>query len=320
MPWILVSRISCVDSELGIEKITATIPGRPPLHERSISAPGQKTWQRNVFGDSFTVGISGPALDESAEINSADGMPDSKDVRPRRRSGSPKGPLSPRSLAPLVIPTNMSSAAQRTLNRADSPTDAPPNVPPKSARMLEDKISPLSRTPYTPLSGSTYTPLTGSTTNLSMTTAATPISAATEGRISPFPSGPSTRGTSPKGHSRGQSDAGGDRPSYSRMGHRRELSEASIMDRGRPKKRADGSPIKLKQSIKPSQLAAEQKAFETLPEGIKAIDAQSRLEQTAIDALREQAIGQAAKFEVLNMRDVESLSRVCPLPNLHCAK
>ncbi len=258
------------------------------------------------------AGISGPALDESAEISSADATPESKEGKPRRRSGSPKCPLSPRSLAPLVIPTNIGPAPQRALNRPDSPTDAPPNVPPKSARMLEDKFSPQSRTPYTPLSGSTYTPLTGSTTNLSTATSATPISAAAEGRISPFPSGSSNRGTSPKGHSRGQSDSGGDRPAYSRMGHRRELSEASIMDRGRPKKRVDGSPIKLKQSSKQSQLAAEQKAFETLPEGIKASDAQSRLEQTDIEALREQAIGQAAKFEVLNMKDVESLSRVSP--------
>jgi hypothetical protein len=83
------------------------------------------------------------------------------------------------------------------------------------------------------------------------------------------------------------------------------------MDRGRPKRRADASPINHKRTLsKQSQLAAEKKAFETLPEGFKAVDISSRLPKTELDALRHQAIGQAAKFDVLCMKDVESLSRV----------
>jgi hypothetical protein len=114
-------------------------------------------------------------------------------------------------------------------------------------------------------------------------------------------------------HSRGQSDTGSERAACT-MGHRREQSEASIMDRGRPKKRTEGSPITLKRTPEKRNLVAEQKAFETLPEGIKATDAQHRWTAAEIEALKKQAVGQAAKFEVLGMKDVESLSRVCLQP------
>jgi hypothetical protein len=94
------------------------------------------------------------------------------------------------------------------------------------------------------------------------------------------------------------------------MGHRREQSETSIMDRGRPKKRTEGSSVTLKRTPDKRTLA-EQKAFETLPEGIKAIDAQQKWNVEEVEALKKQAIRQAGKFEVLGMKDVESLSRVC---------
>ena len=85
------------------------------------------------------------------------------------------------------------------------------------------------------------------------------------------------------------------------------------MDRGRPKKRAEGSPITLKRRPDKRTLLAEQKAFETLPEGTKAANAQQRWTAEEIEVLKKQAIGQVAKFEVLGMKDVESLSRVCLL-------
>lgn len=81
------------------------------------------------------------------------------------------------------------------------------------------------------------------------------------------------------------------------------------MDRGRPKKRLDSSPTKYSQG----RLCGsdEQKAFETLPQGLKATDASSSLPAHEIEVLRKQAMGQASRFEVLNPKDVESLSRVC---------
>jgi hypothetical protein len=55
---------------------------------------------------------------------------------------------------------------------------------------------------------------------------------------------------------------------------------------------------------------AELKAFEVLPQGVKAYEAPSVLDRLEVDTLKQQAIGQAVKFEVLSMKSVEALSRV----------
>jgi hypothetical protein len=296
-----------------------TIPGRPPLHEktheRSASAPGSNTSRGNISGDNKLAYNAGLVIEEGLETASTTYRLEPT-VASRRRPASLKVPMSPRTLAPLVIPCCTDPASQRVAAKEqplknDSPTDAPPVVPPKSARMLEDKFSPQTRTPFTPLSSSTYTPQSTTTTNLSISSTATPLSAS-DGRGSPFPV-ISNRGPSPMGHLRGQSDSAGERAVTSSMGHRREQSENSIMDRGRPKRRPEGSPITPKRSLSKRSQLAEQKAFETLPEGFKAADVPAKMGPIEIDTLKQQALGQAAKFEVLGVRDVESLSRVSSL-------
>lgn len=160
-----------------------------------------------------------------------------------------------------------------------------------------------------------------------------PISAP-DGRASPKPwsAGPAPSAPLPQptqSRSRGQSEATLPpmQKSASTLGHRRTESEASIMDRGRPKKRsptptptldgqsftplsasASASPMKLKR--KPSvRTIDEQKAFETLPTGVLATATPSALPSSEIEALRRQAIGQACRFEVLSSKDVDALSR-----------
>jgi hypothetical protein len=85
------------------------------------------------------------------------------------------------------------------------------------------------------------------------------------------------------------------------------------MDRGRPKKRADGSPVPRTTSRRsPSASAAlleEQKAFEHLPSGHLATTASTLLPASEVETLRKQAIGQASRFQVLNAKDVDTLSR-----------
>ena len=54
----------------------------------------------------------------------------------------------------------------------------------------------------------------------------------------------------------------------------------------------------------------EQKAFETLPQGLKATEAATLLPANELKVLRKQAFGQASRFEVLNSKDVDTLSRV----------
>lgn len=250
--------------------------------------------------------MTGPTLDERAELSPENRTGSPLPLR-RRRSGSPKQPMSPKNLAPLVIPTTSGSQPRVIIKQQSSSYlrlgSEPPSVPPKSARMLpEDKTaSPQSRTPYTPL--------TGSTTNIS-SVSATPVSATTEGRASPLSAATSSsaRGPSPMGlgHTRGQSESSAffGPP----VGHRRERSDASIMDRGRPKKRPDGSPITIRRTA--SKQLRDQKAFETLPHGVKALNAGTKFNESEIDAIKRQAVGQAAKFEVLGFKDVEALSRV----------
>ena len=96
------------------------------------------------------------------------------------------------------------------------------------------------------------------------------------------------------------------------MGHRRGESETSIMHRGRPKRRVEGSPTTRTETKIPVNTAEEQKAFETLPPGYRPLDAPSSLAPTEIELLRKQAIGQASRFEVLGSKDVANLSRVIP--------
>ncbi|KAF8849322.1 hypothetical protein BDZ45DRAFT_663315 [Acephala macrosclerotiorum] len=338
-----------------------TIPGRPPLHERSISAPGN-SWRQHVFGESMLSCISGPLLDENAELvistdsntgvqaNIPGDIPSShfSSTVPQSRSASPKHrkePLSPKSLAPLVIPSSTSTRLPRQnshsrLRSVSESCGMPPDVPPKFARMKESSPHPRA-SPFTPMSSSSTSLLSASTAPTSTST--TPSSALpmpsfpTSGRSSPKPVGATSVSApvpSPMGHMRGQSDiplACGKTLTHQRSfplhnhGHRRHESEASIMDRGRPKKRSqtpiDGSPIKRSASkrspsnptstspVAETEKSDEQKAFEHLPSGIRATEASTHLPSLEIEALRKQAIGQASRFEVLSSKDVETLSR-----------
>lgn len=262
--------------------------------------------------------ISGPALDENAEIAVSDSG--KTQGRPNRAgSSSPKQrPLSPRSLAPLIIPSTSSPQPQQRFIKQTSKTrlrseSTPPEVPPKSARMKEI-YSHGRNSPFTPMSSTTSlstAPTSVSNTPLSTipstsSDATTPTSSALEGRSSPKPWTGPVIAPSPMGHSRGQSEST-QRSAYI-MGHRRGESEASIMDRGRPKMRADGSPIK--RTLSKRSASIEQQAFELLPKGHRPTEALSALPASEIKTIRKQAMGQASRFEVLSSKNVESLSRV----------
>jgi hypothetical protein len=268
--------------------------------------------------------ISGPALDENAEMAISDTTTptttgvtsdeSSQNTTPKQGSGSPKQPLSPKILAPLVIPSTSAAQPQRLIRESSATRlrsgSTPPDVPPKSARMKEGSPHPRP---------SPFTPMSASTTSLSTSTAPTSVSgtpnSAPEGRSSPKPwsAGPSPNPNT-MCHNRGQSETT-QRQGHA-MCHRRGESEASIMDRGRPKKRSDGSPIKRTGSKRAVATSEEQKAFETLPQGHRAVDAPSLLQATEIEVLRKQAIGQASRFEVLGSKDVDALSRVTHPPLL----
>jgi hypothetical protein len=266
--------------------------------------------------------ISEPILDEILELDLLDGSNEPSNTT-RTASASPsRRPLSPKSLTPLVIPMGSNAQpqyiSQRFRQRSES---TPPDVPPKSARMKEH--SPFGR--FSP-----FTPGSASTTSLSISTIASSIGATPtwtpDSQRSPkqwaSPT-PSSSVASPQvSHTRGQSESS--HPGHHKQGdkisgHRRGESDTSIMDRGRPKKRPDGSPIKQptgttttrSRTTSRTSPTEEQKAFATLPQGIRASNAASVMPMSEIEALRKQAFGQASRFDVLSSKDVDNLSRVC---------
>ena len=97
------------------------------------------------------------------------------------------------------------------------------------------------------------------------------------------------------------------------MSHKRGQSDSgSIMERGRPRKRTDGTLIgtKHKRTESKRSLSAERRAFETLPQGFRPQDALMKLDHAETVHLQKQALGQAARFEVLRREDVDNLSKV----------
>ncbi|OAR02497.1 hypothetical protein LLEC1_06198 [Akanthomyces lecanii] len=255
-----------------------TIPGRPPLHERSSSAPGKSTilvgpideiLKKNVKTSDLTR-----AIEDAFELRS---------TKPR--------PSSPRKLAPLVIPPTDATAPRLKSKHSSTQLrsgNTPPNETSQSGR-FETGTPSIGR--LTPASTPDLSiPRSATATEATTSTLPTPISAPL--RSSPHPwEGCST------------SNEDGSRAS-STLGHRRAGSESSsIMDRGRPSKRNEKSG-----SCKTPK-SSERRAFEELPAGWKPCEAISKLSANDVMALHRQALGQAERFEVLKVEDVEALSK-----------
>lgn len=80
------------------------------------------------------------------------------------------------------------------------------------------------------------------------------------------------------------------------------------MDRGRQSKRNEkGSKTG---DAKSTNKSSERRAFEELPAGWRPFEAISKLNANDVMTLRKQALGQAERFEVLKVEDVEALSKV----------
>lgn len=89
----------------------------------------------------------------------------------------------------------------------------------------------------------------------------------------------------------------------------------SIMDRGRPRKRPEAcKPIKTSEAQQTK--SSERRAFEELPSGFKPSEAIGKLNANDVTALHKQALGQAERFEVLRVEDVDALSKVRQVPLL----
>lgn len=288
----------------------ATIPGRPAMHERSISAPNGASWKPQHRLAEFTTFSSSQVLDERPEL---DGGYKPNTVQQRSVPGA-RQPLSPKSLTPLVIPPMASLtrhlSTQKSFSRLRSgSTPLEPTI--RSARTDE---SPMTKVPFTPLSASTT--LTTPRSAMTASTLPTPVSAPIDSRSSPKPwdrpSNPTAVTSSKEGVSEPTSmpktsDAG--------LGHTRNHSESgSIMERGRPRKRGDkvekAQAAPLKRTASKRSKSAERRAFEQLPKGWKASDAVKMMDPVEAALVQKQALQQASRFEVLRKEDVDDLSRV----------
>jgi hypothetical protein len=94
-----------------------------------------------------------------------------------------------------------------------------------------------------------------------------------------------------------------------RPNHVREGSGDSVLDRGRPSKRTR-SPTK-KGIMGSGNLSSVDLACDILPRGLPVNTASTNLSREDLRRLRHQAKSQAARFEVLQVKDVKALSQVC---------
>ncbi|KAL7942108.1 Up-regulated during septation domain-containing protein [Trichoderma barbatum] len=260
-----------------------TIPGRPPLRERSTSAPQNGSKQDAV-----------PPLTLSRAIYAAP-----KQIEVRRRPIDPRPPRlpSPKRLAPLVIPEPEQLSFMQYVQQPSPPTHSGSESTPPLVTGANQYLTPLSSS-TSDASG----PLSSCSTDAaSATTLPTPVSAPImekQSAIKPWEASCRT----PLSANRAEDG------SYS---HRRFASETQG-DRGRPRKRQDShkkSNSHPSNGEKKRSKSAEQRAFEELPQGTRPQKAASQMSANDLAILRQQALGQAERFEVLQVEDVESLSK-----------
>lgn len=325
---------SHVSREAGLSDGTiATIPGRPPLHERSISSPANSWYHLQMAEVAAASGLE--TTKESPDASTPTTVDWLKSSTKAAVPGPSAEPRSPKSLAPLVIPSQSGGtlprlARQLSLNRLRSGS----NPCETTTRPSKVEESPRTRTPFTPFTPQSAAYITTPKSAVTSSTLPTPISAAHESRGSPRPwdkhfNIPTSQPASVDPQSTPKVDIDQSRsatslsqrtepdmtpqPSAPVMSHRRNVSDTgSIMERGRPRKRSDGSLVgaTLRRTASKRSKSSERQAFEKLPHGWKPSDAAKHIEHNEATYLHKQAYGQAMRFEVLKKEDVETLSKV----------
>jgi hypothetical protein len=225
-------------------------------------------------------------------------------------SETPK--TSGRSLSPILSPLS----SPKPLLKVDTASlsidlELPPRVPPKSPT-TERKGSPA------PLILSSKASKTQLMTPASLTSGGnTPLSAV-DARRSPhtmaLPTPPSAF-TNPFSAASPASSRGSPRverrdPIVTQSTtHNRNISESSVMERGRPSRRNSRRQRSRTLSETNNAEAATPDPWQ-LPQGMRVSEASRRMSDADKSLLHKQAYDQANNFEVLNRRDVSSLSRV----------
>ncbi|KAM3459771.1 hypothetical protein NHJ6243_006604 [Beauveria neobassiana] len=262
-----------------------TIPGRPALHERASSAPDETSSPVGPIDQTPKPSIQ--TKDLARAIEGAFELPATK---PR--------PSSPRKLAPLVIPPSNAPPPRLQSKHSSSQLRSGSSPPAETCRSGRFELGTPTIGRLTPASTPDLSvPRSATATELSTSTLPTPISAA-----------PTDQKSSPRlWESYTLSNEDGSRTTNA-SSHRRTGSETSCtMDRGRQSKRNEkGSKTG---DAKSTNNSSERRAFEELPTGWRPCEAISKLNANNVMALHKQALGQAERFEVLKVEDVEALSK-----------
>lgn len=282
-----------------------TIPGRPPLrklsyeafgHERSCSAPGTN-WRTGPFGDAMMACVTGPSPVQSLHAN----VPLSSDLP--NASGRPLSPI----LSPGATPRPYLKVQTANI---DEESDLRPQVPPKSPA-VERKTSPAPLILNSKASRPQLTTPASTTSGGNTPLSAMDLRRSPNGSI-PLPTPPSAF-TNPFYASSPASNRGSPRierrdPIASQSStHNRNMSESSIMERGRPKRR--NSKRERSRTVSEANGSEIPPDAWKLPEGMRVPEAARRMSDADKKLLHKQAYDQAGNFEVLNKRDVASLSR-----------
>ncbi|CAN9459455.1 unnamed protein product [Alternaria alternata] len=214
-----------------------------------------------------------------------------------------------RPLSPILSP-GATPRPYLKVQTASMDEETRPQVPPKSPA-VERKTSPA------PLILNSKTSRSQMTTPASTTSGGnTPLSAmdlrrSPNGSI-PLPTPPSTF-TNPFYASSPASNRGSPRTerrdpiATQSLAHNRNMSESSIMERGRPKRR--NSKRERSRTVSEADGAEAIPDSWKLPEGMRVSEAARRMSDADKKLLHKQAYDQAGNFEVLHKRDVASLSR-----------
>lgn len=213
-------------------------------------------------------------------------------------------------LSPILSP---GATPKPSLKLETEALELPPQVPPKSPA-VERKGSPA------PLVLNSKPSKPQLITPASMTSiGGTPLSAVDLRRspngAMPLPTPPSTTYSNPFYANSPASARGSPRTerrdpiTTHASSHNRNMSESSIMDRGRPKRR--NSKRQRSRTVSETN-EPEPVVVDTwkLPQGMRVPEATRRMSDADKKLLHKQAYDQAGNFEVLNKRDVTSLSRV----------
>ncbi|KAL8980827.1 MAG: hypothetical protein Q9205_004207 [Flavoplaca limonia] len=339
--WPKRAKVSLPSVDLGrmttVQEVcldSPTIPGRPPLLERSMSVPAvtlhrlsEEPNQSTPRAAEFSKSHTDMQMNEASHI----AAPSSKYSK---RSSS----LMARDLAPLIIPSNMSKNHDRDQNRSrESSGDLgtlPPRVPPKSPR-TERRASPRA-------DRSQHSTNSSVSTNYSVASSAT-SSSSIFGRASPRLVTDTRRVESPLGRAHPTSAV--DKPSpeslWSKLfrlespsrqkrfemletsnsqvseicptpssttsTHQRWLSDASAVTRGRLASKE--SPAYKRYSKPAVRSPSTNKRDRDLPTGFKAAEVPQQVADAEIRGLRQQADEQVSHFEVLQAKDVSLLSK-----------